>query len=166
MEAQNQWISELRSIVGPENVFLDEASKYLFQQGAVDAFKRKPEVVAHPKRELVPEVVKVAYKYGVPIVPRGSGSSVTGAVVPARGGIVLDLRALNQIKVDVDNGIVEAEVGATVLDVDTECRKHGFFFPPDPASSRVATIGGALAENSGGMRGARYGVMRDWVLKG
>jgi glycolate oxidase len=166
MEAQNQWISELRSIVGPENVFLDEASKYLFQQGAVDAFKRKPEVVVHiTKRELVPEVVKVAYKYGVPIVPRGSGSSVTGAVVPARGGIVLDLRALNQIKVDVDNGIVEAEVGATVLDVDTECRKHGFFFPPDPASSRVATIGGALAENSGGMRGARYGVMRDWVLK-
>lgn len=125
-----------------------------------------PSAIVHvTERGQVPKIMKIAYEYGIPVVPRGSGSSVTGAVVPIKGGIVLDLRALNKIRVDIENGIVEAEAGATILDVDNECRKYGFFFPPDPGSARVATIGGALAENAGGMRGARYGVMRDWVLK-
>ncbi len=159
-------LKELVAAVGPENVMNDQASKYLFGRGAVDSFSGTPDVVVHvTDREQVSKVVKVAYKYGIPVVTRGSGSSVTGAVAPSRGGIVLDLKALDKIKVDVENGIVEAEVGASVLDVDRECNKYGFFFPPDPASARIASIGGALAENSGGMRGARYGVMRDWVLK-
>ncbi|MGC8661530.1 MAG: FAD-binding oxidoreductase [Nitrososphaeria archaeon] len=164
--SSKSWIDELKSILGEENVKTDRAELHIFEQGAVDSFKGMPEVVVHvTRRDQVSDIVKVAFKNSVPIVARGSGSSVTGAVVPTRGGIVLDMRALNEVKVDIDNGMVEAEVGATVLDVDTECRKYGFFFPPDPASSRVASIGGALAENSGGMRGARYGVMRDWVLK-
>ncbi|MEM0054279.1 MAG: FAD-linked oxidase C-terminal domain-containing protein [Nitrososphaeria archaeon] len=159
-------LREIASVVGSENVFVDNANLRIFQYGAVDKCRGRPSAIIRVvEREQVSRVMKIAYKYGIPVVPRGGGSSVTGAVVPIRGELVLDLRALNRIRVDVENGIVEAEAGATVLDVDNECRKHGFFFPPDPGSARVATIGGALAENSGGMRGARYGVMRDWVLK-
>lgn len=159
-------LREIANIVGRENVLIDNANLRIFQYGAVDKCKAKPNAIVHViEREQVSKIMKVAYRYNIPVVPRGSGSSVTGAVVPIKGGIVLDLRALNKIIVNIENGIVEAEAGATILDIDNECRKYGFFFPPDPGSARVATIGGALAENSGGMRGARYGVMRDWVLK-
>jgi len=159
-------VDELAEAVGRENIIMDEASMKIFEYGAVDSHKGKPDLIIHvTERKQVSKILKIAYNYSIPVVTRGSGSSVTGAVAPTKGGIVLDLRGLDKIKVNIDDGIVEAEVGATVLDVDNECKKFGFFFPPDPASARVATIGGALAENAGGMRGARYGVMRDWVLK-
>ncbi|MEM1724780.1 MAG: FAD-linked oxidase C-terminal domain-containing protein [Thermoplasmata archaeon] len=159
-------LEEIKKVVGEENLIVDEANIKIFAYGAVDLHKGIPDAIVHiTERKQVSEVMKIAFKYSIPVVTRGSGSSVTGAVAPTKGGIILDLRALDKINVNIDDGIVEAEVGATVLDVDNECKKYGFFFPPDPASARVATIGGALAENAGGMRGARYGVMRDWVLK-
>ena len=159
-------IEEIKRGVGGENVIKDTSNFYIFGRGAVDEHTGRPDIVVHfTSRDQVPKVMRIAYEHSIPVIPRGSGSSVTGAVAPTRGGMIFDLRALNQIRVDIENGIVEAEAGATVLDVDNECKKYGFFFPPDPASARVATIGGALAENAGGMRGARYGVMRDWTLK-
>ncbi|MEM3619276.1 MAG: FAD-linked oxidase C-terminal domain-containing protein, partial [Candidatus Korarchaeum sp.] len=76
----------------------------------------------------------------------------------------LDLTPMNRIEVNVDDGYVMAEAGATLLEVDKACREYGFFFPPDPASSRIATVGGAIAENAGGLRGAKFGVMKNWIL--
>ena len=86
-------------------------------------------------------------------------------MVPARKGIVLDMRPLNEIKVNIDDGYVEANAGATLEEVNRELKKYGFFFPPDPSSVSISTVGGAINENSGGMRCARYGVVKDWVLK-
>ena len=160
-------LREIEGIVGSGNLLRDTANLYIFRAGAADLSCRgRADAIVHvTSRDQVPEIMKVAYKYEVPVIPRGGGSSVTGVVAPINGGIVLDLKALDKIVVDVDNGVVEAEAGATILDVDNECRKYGFFLPPDPASARIATVGGSIAENAGGMRGARYGVMRDWVLK-
>lgn len=160
-------LREIEEIVGSGNLLRDTANLYIFRAGAADLSCRgRPDAIVHvTSRDQVPKIMKVAYKYEIPVIPRGGGSSVTGVVAPVNGGIVLDLRAIDKIVVDIDNGVVEAEAGATILDVDTECRRYGFFFPPDPASARVATVGGSLAENAGGMRGARYGSMRDWVLK-
>lgn len=121
-------------------------------------------ILARSSRQ-VSKVMEVAYSNKIPVVVRGGGSSPTGAVVPKMGGIVLDMKPMNSIKVSVENGYVEAEAGATLADVDSMCRKLGFFFPPDPSSVSVATVGGAINENSGGMRCARFGVMKDWVLK-
>lgn len=166
MAVDKSVLAGLAGIVGKGNVLTDKATLTIFESGAVDGRERKPDVVVHvTSADQVSRVISLANEYGVPVVARGGGSSLTGAVVATEGGMILDLKALCKIEVDVENGYVIAEAGATVLDVDTECRKHRFFFPPDPSSARIATIGGALAENSGGMRCARYGVMRDWVLK-
>lgn len=166
MAIDKRFLLDLAKIVGEKNVLTDDANLSIFSSGAVDILKGYPEVVIHiTDTDQVSRIVSLANKNNVPIVARGGGSSVTGAVVPTEGGIVLDLKALKKVKVDVENGYVIAEAGATILEVDSECRKYGFFFPPDPSSAKIATIGGSLAENSGGMRCARYGVMRDWVLK-
>jgi len=159
-------IEELRKIVGDQNILTDKASLSLYSKGAVEWVAAMPDVVVFPENtEQVSKIVRLAYEREIPVIPRGGGSSVTGAVVAIKGGIIIDFRRMNKIIVDIDNGYVIAEPGATILEVNNELKKYGFFFPPDPASERIATVGGALAENSGGMRCAKYGLMKDWVLK-
>lgn len=159
-------ILELEGIVGRENVFRDPARLSIYSRGSIDREEHRPDAGIRIRNvSQASEVMKVAYRYGIPVVARGGGSSPTGAVVPVNGGIVLDMKEMNSIEVSVENGYVVAGAGATLADVDRECRRQGFFFPPDPSSVSVATVGGAINENSGGMRCARYGVMKDWILK-
>ncbi|RLE49813.1 MAG: glycolate oxidase subunit GlcD [Candidatus Methanomethylicota archaeon] len=162
---QHELASKLVELLGEDKVLAQEEDLYVYGFDATQTFRGKPWAVIRPTcTEDVVKVLAFADQHVIPVVPRGGGSSLTGAVVPIRGGIVLDMTAMRSIRVDVENGVVEAEAGATIDQIDKECRKYGFFFPPDPASSEVATLGGALAGNSGGMRGARYGTMRNWVL--
>ena len=166
MTVHKDFLAGVTEVVGRDNVLTDEANLTIFDSGAVDISRGKPDVVIHvTRRDQVSRIISLANQHRVPVIARGGGSSLTGAVVAIEGGAVLDLRALNKVRMDVANGLVEAEVGATIQEVNAECAKHGFFFPPDPSSAVIATVGGALAENSGGMRCARYGMMRDWVLK-
>ncbi len=159
-------ISEISRKIGREKVLTDLEDLYAY---SIDASTERREVPGAVVRAYsdgdVITVLKVADEKHVPIIPRGGGTSLTGASVPVvPGSIVLDLTPMNEIRVNVDDGYVMAEAGATVLQVDQACRSKGFFFPPDPASSRSATIGGALAENAGGLRGAKFGVTKNWVL--
>ncbi len=159
-------LSEIGRKVGKEKVLTEPEDLYAYSLDASTEHKSPPGAVVRAySEEDVRVVLEVANKKKVPIVPRGSGTSLTGASVPAvPNSILLDLSPMNRIEVRIEDGYVMAEAGATVLQVDQECRKYGFFFPPDPASSRIATIGGALAENAGGLRGAKFGVMKNWVL--
>jgi glycolate oxidase len=112
----------------------------------------------------VVKVVKIANEELVPVVARGAGSSLTGAVV-TDGAIILDMRGFARVlKVDKVNYYVRVEAGITLDDLNKALEKEGFFLPPDPASSYICTVGGAIAEGSGGMRCVRYGTMKDWVL--
>lgn len=155
----------LRETIGEDKVIDEEEELYVYGFDATPFYFSKPHAVVRVSSvDDVIEVLKAAHSYRVPIVPRGHGTSLTGAVIPISGGIIVDLSPMTKIKVEPDNGVVEAEAGATVAEVDLECNKYGFFLPPDPASAEVATIGGAIAEDSGGMRGARYGTFRNWVL--
>ncbi|GGM77385.1 glycolate oxidase subunit GlcD [Thermogymnomonas acidicola] len=157
---------ELAAIVGEENVLTDGPELIPYTRGSIDSGSHRPLAVVFPGSvEEVSGIIRVARRLRVPVVPRGGGSSPTGAVVPVKGGIVLDMKRLHDIVVRVEDGLVEAGAGATLQEVDAECRRHGYFFPPDPSSVRVATVGGAISENSGGMRCARFGVVKDWVLK-
>jgi len=158
-------ISELRSLVGGDRVITDPEELYVYSFTAYAVVREEPMAIV--KAYTVDDVVKVlkfANEHEIPVIPRGGGTSIIGASTPVRNSIVLDLRPMRRVNVDVANGVVEAEAGAFVDEVDRECRKYGFMFPVDPASSEAATIGGALAMDAGGMRGARYGTMRHVTL--
>ncbi len=157
-------IKALRKELG-DKVLTEPEDLYAYVTDASAFVRQVPlAVVRAYSTEDVSLVLRIANDTTTPVVVRGGGTSLTGASIPVKGGIVLDVTPMDKIEVNVDDGWVMAEAGATVAKVDQECRKYGYFFPPDPASSRYATIGAALAENAGGLRGAKYGVMKNWVL--
>ena len=156
--------SELGPIVGAENVLTESSALEAFRKDMAD-FEATPAVVARPStEEQVGRILDVATRRRVPVVARGAGTSLTGAVV-LDGAIILDMQRFNRIlKIDPVNWYVQVQAGVVLDDLNQALRKEGFFFPPDPASSFLCTVGGAIAESSGGMRCVRYGTMRDWVL--
>ncbi|NIM45523.1 MAG: FAD-binding protein [Nitrososphaeria archaeon] len=161
-----QAISELKKALGEKKVLTEKEDLYPFSISAMGPWTAMPDAVVNTRStQDVVKVLEIADRLEVPVIPRGGGSSLTGAVIPTKGGIIIDLSAMRKIKVSVEDGIAEAEAGATIAEVDDECQKYGFFLPPDPASLKVASVGGSLSNCSGGMRGARYGSMKEWVLR-
>jgi glycolate oxidase len=115
--------------------------------------------------EQVSEILKLANRERIPLVPRGAGTGLTGAAVPTSGGIVLDLSHMNKIlRISIEDRLVIVQPGVVYEDLEKALAPSGFFFPPDPASGKVATLGGNVATNAGGLRGAKYGTTRDYVL--
>ena len=113
----------------------------------------------------VSEILKLANRERIPVVPRGAGTGLTGAAVPTSGGIVLDLSHMNKIlRISIEDRLVIVQPGVVYEDLERALASSGFFFPPDPASGKVATLGGNVATNAGGLRGAKYGTTRDYVL--
>jgi glycolate oxidase len=125
-----------------------------------------PEIVVLPETvEQVSQVVKAAKHANVPIVPRGSGTGLAGGAVPAEGGIVLSLARLHRIvKIDLENRIAIVEPGVINLDVTKAVAKDGLFYAPDPSSQAACSIGGNVANNSGGPHTLAYGVTTNHVL--
>jgi glycolate oxidase len=115
--------------------------------------------------EQVSEILKLANKKGMPVIPRGAGTGLSGMAVPARGGIVLDLSHMNKIlKISIEDRLAIVQPGVVYAELEKALALDGFFFPPDPASGKVATLGGNVATNAGGVKGAKYGTTRDYVL--
>ncbi|HEX8371400.1 MAG TPA: FAD-linked oxidase C-terminal domain-containing protein [Chthoniobacterales bacterium] len=129
-------------------------------------FQEMPELVVFPTAtEELAELVKIAGRFQVPIVTRGSGTGLSGGSIPVQGCVVLCLLKMNRIlEVDPKNLTLFAEAGAVTLDIATAAEAAGLFYPPDPGSMKVSTIGGNVAENSGGLRGLKYGVTKDYVM--
>ncbi len=115
--------------------------------------------------EQIARILKLANTEKIPVIPRGAGTGLSGMAVPARGGIVLDLNHMNQIiEISIEDRFAVVQPGVVYADLERQLAKHGFFFPPDPASGKVATLGGNVATNAGGVKGAKYGTTRDYVL--
>ena len=115
--------------------------------------------------EQVAAVVKAAKQSGVPIIPRGSGTGLAGGAVPAEGGIVLSLARLDRIlQIDLENGLAIVEPGVINLDLTKAVANDGFFYAPDPSSQAACSIGGNVANNSGGPHTLAYGVTTNHVL--
>ena len=115
--------------------------------------------------EQVSEILKLANRKGIPVIPRGAGTGLSGMAVPARGGIVLDLSHMNKIlKISIEDRLAIVQPGVVYAELEKALASDGFFFPPDPASGKVATLGGNVATNAGGVKGAKYGTTRDYVL--
>ena len=126
-----------------------------------------PDVVVWPKTtEQVSSLVKVASEMSVPVVPRGAGSGESGGAMPVEGGVVLDLTFMKKVlKLDAKNLTCLVEPGIVCDDLNFFLRKKGFFLPPVPASSEMATIGGCVANNAGGYRTVKYGSFKNWVME-
>lgn len=157
-------LDSLAKIVGAEHVIAEDRGFGDYGRDAA-GFEGVPLVVVRPQDEdEVAKIVRLANHTRTPMVARGAGSSLTGAVVP-RKAIVVDMNRLNRI-LDIDelNWRVTVQPGVVLDALNAALRDCGFFFPPDPASSSQATIGGAIAEGAGGLRCIKYGTMREWVL--
>lgn len=130
------------------------------------ALRKKPACVAFPSNtEEVASCLKLAQAHAVPVVTRGSGTGLSGGSLPIEGCLILCLVKLDRIiEVDPRNLTLHAQCGVITKEIDDEALKHGLFYPPDPGSMKISSIGGNVAENSGGLRGLKYGVTRDYVM--
>jgi len=159
-------IARLREIAGPENVLTEREDLIPYGFDGTAALKHGAACVVFPKTSAaVAEVVRFARSARLPVVTRGNGTGLSGGSVPVEGGIVLCLVHLNRIlEVDPANLTLLAESGVITKAIDDAALPHGLFYPPDPGSMKISTIGGNVANNSGGLRGLKYGVTRDYVM--
>jgi len=115
--------------------------------------------------EQVAGVLRLANREKMPVVPRGAGTGLSGMAVPVKGGIVLDLSHMNRIlEISIEDRLAVVQPGVVYNDFQEALAPFGFFFPPDPASGKASTLGGNVATNAGGLKGAKYGTTRDYVL--
>lgn len=153
-------------IVGMDNFFDSPSEMLTYSYDGTPEFQSMPDGVIAPRNtEEIAAVVKVCSEKEIPIVPRGSGTNLSAGTCPTSGGIVLLFKHLNRIKeIDEDNLTVTVEPGVITLDMIHAVEARGLFYPPDPSSMKISTIGGNVSENSGGLRGLKYGVTKDYVL--
>ncbi len=158
-------LAKLQNIVTPSRISNDPAELYCYSSDA-SYIKGTPDYVVMPCTTAeVSEIVKLAQKHHIPIVARGAGTGLAGGAVPLCGGIVLDMSRMNRIlDIDIRNLQVLVEPGLIHADLNRAIEPHGFFFPPDPGSSEMCTLGGLIANRGSGMRSVKYGTVTDYVL--
>lgn len=157
-------VNKLREIVGEENVSDDELVKALHVKNAIGKVGEAIAVVFPENTEQVAKIVKFCYKNGIKIYPQGSSTELSASSTP-HGGIVISFSKMNSIEeINITDGYAVVQPGVRLVELEDELNKHGYMFPVDPGSLRSATVGGAINTGAGGMRGAKYGTMVDWVL--
>ena len=159
-------LSKLREIVGPENVFTEKEDLIPYSFDGTAALQQMPGAVVFAKGTAhVSAVLKFANQARFPVVTRGSGTGLSGGSLPTADCVVLCLVKLDRIlELDRANLTLLVESGVTTLTVSDAAAAAGLFYPPDPGSMKISTIGGNVAENSGGLRGLKYGITRNYVM--
>jgi glycolate oxidase len=159
-------IAALNALLGPERVLTAKEDLIPYAFDGTAALRQLPRVVAFPRdAQDVSAVLKLARQHRAPVVTRGSGTGLSGGSVPVEGAIVLCLVMLDKIlELDPRNLTLLAEAGVITQKIFEAADAAGLFYPPDPSSMKISTIGGNVAENSGGLRGLKYGVTRDYVM--
>lgn len=157
-------IKEFRKIVGEKRCLWTPEDLYAYSH---DCYARgNPELVLIVKSsEEVSSILRIANREGIPVTPRGAGTSLCGATTPIRGGIVLATNQMNRIlEVSQEDRLAVVEPGVVTLRLHQAVESVGLFYPPDPASSAMSLIGGNVATNAGGPRCLKYGVTRDYLM--
>jgi len=158
-------VQSLVDIVGQENLLADNMDRFLYSYDA--SFPELwPEVVVFPRTtKAISRIMALASEERIPVVPRGAGTGLSGGSVPAQGGIVLCLTKMNRIlNIDAGNLIADVEPGVINAHLQAAAAPYRLFYPPDPASMKVCTLGGNVAEDAGGPKCFKYGVTRNYVL--
>jgi glycolate oxidase len=164
MDRELNLLEELRKIVS------GRASDAFLQRCCYseDASLEKgfPDCVVRPlSSHEVSSIISFCHQHGIPVTLRGAGTGLAGGAVPIRGGVVLDMSGMNRVlEIDISNLQVILEPGVVHEKLNLALKPYGFFFPPDPGSSSMCTIGGMISNNSSGMRSVKYGTTRAYVL--
>lgn len=159
-------LKAFKKIVGEDNMFSEKAHLIAYSYDATRS-KFEPDAVLFPRHEEdVSEILKYCNKNNIVIVPRGAGSGFTGGALPSDGGIILGFeKHMNKIlEIDMANMVAIVQPGVINMDLQKAVEEVGLFYPPDPASQDYSTIGGNVNENAGGMRAAKYGITKDYVM--
>ncbi len=156
---------ELQKSIGKDRVFSDQEYLLAYSYDAT-GIQHWPDIVVLPEDEGdVQRILEIAYRYKVPVTPRGAGVGLSGGSVPLEKGVLICFSRMNKIlHIDRESFTAVVEPGVVTFDLQTACEEMGLFYPPDPASLKTSTIGGNVAENAGGLRCFKYGVTGGYVL--
>lgn len=159
---------QIAQIVGRKNIISDVEGiyAYSFDCAHIPFSKEYSRIVVFPQNtQQVSEILKIANKRRIPVIPRGAGSNHAGGCAPVKGGIILHFSQMNKIlEINNQNLTCKVQPGVVVGDLQKEAFNAGLFFPPDPSNLAVSTIGGGIALSSGGPRAFKYGTFKDYVL--
>ena len=157
--------SRLKEIVGERNIKSDPSDLYVYGSDS-SVHHALPWVVVRPENtEQVQKIMAYANENKIPVITRGGGSGMCGQTVPVNGGITLDMKGMNRIlEINMPDVYCRVQPGVVDDDLNLALKPHGVFYPPTPASSRIATIGGEIGNNASGVRSVKYGATRDAVL--
>lgn len=157
-------LKDLKAVLG-EDALLYRKSDLLTYCYDASQGKGFPDIIATPERpEQVTDIVRIANRHNIPFIARGAGTGLSGGSVPVSGGIVILLTRMNRIlELDQENMVLVAEPGAVNLDIQNYLLQYGLYYPPDPSSQRVSTIGGNLGENASGPHCLKYGGTLNYV---
>jgi glycolate oxidase len=163
---RNEIVAALRRIVPGEGVIASESERRVYESDGLTAYRQLPLVVVLPSTvEQVAAVLRYCKGMGVKVVPRGAGTSLSGGALPLLDGVLLGMAKFNRIlEIDYDNRCFVAQPGVTNLAITKAVEDAGFYYAPDPSSQIACTIGGNVAENSGGVHCLKYGLTTNNVL--
>src|SRR5215217_1981370 len=163
---RDEIIAALRRIVPGEGVIAHEREMRPFEADGLTAYRQLPMVVVLPDTtEQVAKVLRYCHAEGIKVVPRGAGTSLSGGALPLADGVLLGMGKFNRIReIDYENRVVVAEPGVTNLAVSHAVQEAGFYYAPDPSSQIACSIGGNVAENSGGVHCLKYGLTTNNLL--
>ena len=159
-------INYFKKCVGDDNVYDDKAHLIAYCYDATRT-RYQPDAVIFPRNEEdVSAILKYCNEHRIIITPRGAGSGFTGGSLPANGGVILAFeKHMNKIlEIDMENMVAVVQPGVINMDLQRAVEAKGLFYPPDPASQEYSTLGGNVSENAGGMRAAKYGITKDYVM--
>lgn len=159
-------LSKLRSIVGASNVLTSLEDRISYSFDGTPLFENKPEAVVFPQTvDHISQIMKLANSEKFSVVPRGAGTGLSGGAIPVENSVVLAMTRWNRIiEIDKANLTALVEPGVVTADFQREVEKQNLFYPPDPGSMSVCTLGGNVSENAGGLRGLKYGVTKNYFL--
>jgi len=157
---------KIKKIVGANNFLDSPEDKLCYSYDGTPIFQHLPEAIIFPEsEEQISEVVKLANHEKFNIVPRGSGTGLSGGSIPVENSVVIVMTRWNKIlEIDTKNLTATVQPGVVTAKLQKEVENIGLFYPPDPASMNVCTIGGNVANNAGGLHGLKYGVTKNYIL--
>src|SRR6202011_4715857 len=166
LERRADIVEALRRIVPGEGVIVSEAERRVYESDGLTAYRQLPLVVVLPSTvEQVAAVLRYCKEIGVKVVPRGAGTSLSGGALPLADGVLLGMAKFNRIlEIDYENRCAIVQPGVTNLAISKAVEHAGFYYAPDPSSQIACTIGGNVAENSGGVHCLKYGLTTNNLL--
>lgn len=158
-------LETFRNILGASFVFTDEESLNNYAHDETENLHFLPDIVVKPRTaEEVSEIMKICNDQKIPVTPRGAGTGLSGGALPHLGGVLVSFERMNSYEIDERNLQVITEPGVITEVLQNAVKEKGLFYPPDPSSRGSCFIGGNIAENSGGPKAVKYGVVKDYVL--